>query len=270
ILPDQELPLYGPTLKEAVRQSLERSQLSIHLIGSHYGVIPEEETRSIVQIQSDLAGERNGGFQRIIWMPTGLQTTNPMQQSLIDRFRLSLNGHQRTELLQTKLEDLKVLIAEKINQRLKPAPVDSASLQSEDGPPSLYLICDRQDMDEIRPLEDYLYNQGLDVVLPAIEGDEAQILQDHKENLLMCDAVLIYYGRANEIWLRMKQRELQKIAGYGRTRPLLAKAIYVSGPQTEAKERLRERDALVLKSFEGFTSASIEPLLEQLRKGKGA
>jgi hypothetical protein len=36
-----------------------------------------------------------------------------------------------------------------------------------------------------------------------------------------CDAVLIYYGRANDIWLRIKQQELRKIAGYGRKRPLL-------------------------------------------------
>ncbi|HYE65500.1 MAG TPA: TIR domain-containing protein [Pyrinomonadaceae bacterium] len=270
LLPDQELPLFGPDLQNCVKEYLQRSQLSVHMIGSHYGIIPEEETRSIVQIQSDLAAERNDDFQRIIWMPVGLQTTNPAQQKFIDQFRLSLNGHKSTELLQTKLEDLKTIIADKINKRqqAKPGRGLAASVGSESL--TLYLICDQQDMDEVKPLEDYLYDQGMDVILPAIEGDEAQILQDHKENLLACDAVMIYYGRANEIWMRMKQRELQKLAGYERERPLLAKAIYVGGPPTEAKERLRDRDTLVIKSFAGFNPASVVPFLEQLRHGQGA
>src|SRR4029079_7518470 len=104
---------------------------------------------------------------------------------------------------------------------------------------NVYLICDKQDMHSVRPLEDYLYDRGLDVTLPAIEGDDAQIIQDHKDNLMMCDAALIYYGQAGEIWMRMKQREWQKFA-HGRTAPLAVKAIYISGPPTDSKERVRD------------------------------
>ena len=72
VLPDKELPLQASALHDAVREYLTESQLAIHMIGARYGMIPEDESRSIIQIQHDLAAERGGGLQRLVWMPTGL------------------------------------------------------------------------------------------------------------------------------------------------------------------------------------------------------
>ena len=72
-------------------------------------------------------------------------------------------------------------------------------------------------------------------MLPVFEGDEAQVRQDHEANLAECDAVLIYYGAANELWLRSKLRELQKIAGYGRSKPIVIKAVYIAPPDNTGK-----------------------------------
>jgi len=119
----------------------------------------------------------------------------------------------------------------------------------------------------VTPLEDYLYGYGFNVFLPAMEGDESSIREDHKANLIECDAVLVYYGRASDVWLRMKQRELQKVAGYGRARPLLAKAIYIAGPPTPAKEHVRDHEAVVIKSFDAFSPERLAPFLEKVGKG---
>jgi hypothetical protein len=108
------------------------------------------------------------------------------------------------------------------------------------------------------------------VLLPAFDGDEAQIKEYHKESLMDCDAVLIYYGRANDIWLRMKQRELQKIAGYGRKRPLLGKAIYIGGPPTPPKEHIRDREALIIRNYETFSQGCLEPFFDKVLAAKGA
>ena len=43
ILPNQPLPANKPQLESMVRDCLNRSRLSVHLIGAHYGVIPELE-----------------------------------------------------------------------------------------------------------------------------------------------------------------------------------------------------------------------------------
>jgi hypothetical protein len=268
VLPDKELPLDGAALKRVVEEYLSRSDFSVHLVGERYGVIPEGEERSVVHIQSELAAARGGDFLRLVWMPVGLSSQDERQQRFIDGFLLGRQAQKGTEVLQTKLEDLKVIIHETASRSgvEDPPGADAAGAT----PASLYLICDREDFEAADQLAAYLFEQGVDVVLPATEGDEAQVYEDHKANLMDCDAVLIYYGRANELWLRMKLRELQKVAGYGRDRPLLAKAIYVGAPRTDAKERLRDREAVIVRNYDSFTPESLQTFLAQLRQGKGA
>lgn len=267
VLPDRELPLEGDSLKQVVRDYLGRSDLSVHLIGGRYGIIPEGESRSVVHLQSDLAAARGDGFRQIIWIPTGVQAPDDAaQQRLLDSFRLESNGNRQTEVLQTRLEDLKTFIQDNLSGKVRPAPGARADGRRR----SVYLICDRQDMEAARAVADYLFERGMDVMLPATEGEEALVIQDHKDNLLECDAVLIYYGRANELWLRMKQRELQKLVGYGRAEPLAAKAIYVSGPQTAAKDHLRDHEALIIRDYDAFSPESLGPFVGQVLKGEGA
>lgn len=268
VLPDVELPLRGGALKEAVRDCLRRSELSVHLVGGYYGIIPEEESRSLVEIQCELADEMGGDLRRIVWMPVGLEPRDERQRQFIENFHVNLNGHRRTEVLQTSLEDLKKLLEERTSVRAAPEP-EPAARPAEEEASNVYLICDKEDLAEVTPVADYLYESGFDVVLPAFEGDEAQIRDDHKANLLECDAVMLYFGRGSEIWLRMKQRELQKIAGYGRTKPMLAKAVYLAPPHTPAKEQVRDRESVVVKNFGPFSPDALAPFVERIRKAKG-
>jgi hypothetical protein len=263
VLPDKGLPLIGQAFKREVSDCLSRSQLSVHLIGEHYGIIPEGESRSVIELQNDLAAIEGSKLRRIIWMPVGLQPQDRQQQEFVKQLRLGLSSQQGTDFLETRLEDLKTVIQEKLTRQ------DTIATSSSGDAASVYLICDRQDIDSVKPVEDYLFNKGLDVTLPVTEGDETQMIQDHKDNLMMCDAVMIYYGRAGEIWLRMKQRELQKIAGYGRVEPLAAKAIYITGPPTDSKERIRDHDALVIRNYEAFSPESLQPFLEKVQRAKG-
>jgi hypothetical protein len=127
------------------------------------------------------------------------------------------------------------------------------------------VICDQRDLAETRPLEDFLFDQHFEVTLPVFDGDEAQLRGDHEANLSACDAAIIYYGAGSELWLRAKLRELQKIAGYGRTTPLLAKAVYVATPMTPDKQRFRTHDALVIAAGDTFAAAPLEPFVERLK-----
>ena len=83
----------------------------------------------------------------------------------------------------------------------------------------IYVIHDQRDGDGPAALEDFLFEEGYEVIVPVFDGDEAELRDYHEENLSICDGVLIYYGAGNELWLRRKLREIQKSAGYGRKRP---------------------------------------------------
>jgi hypothetical protein len=268
VLPDRALPLKAYPLQEAVRDYLKRSRLSVHLIGENYGIIPEMETeRSIVRLQEELALERgdNAEFSRLIWMPPGLQPKDERQQKFVAELQNSFTSHNGSELLQVKLEDLKTIIQAKLTQKPKAAPIE----HSEAGPTRIYLICDSQDIDAVEPLRNYLLDQKCEAALPLLEGSQAEVFEDHKENLLLCDAVLIFQGRASEGWLRMKLRELIKLPGYGRTTALCGKLIYLGAPESQSKDRFRTLEAQVIRHYGEFDPASLGPFIAQIKKAKG-
>jgi hypothetical protein len=266
VLPDKPLPLDAPTLQNEVREYLHRSRLSVHCIGAHYGVIPEGESeRSVVQIQEELAAEQassNGassnGFSRLVWMPPGLQAKDARQQSFLAALQANL--------LQVKLEELKTIIHDKLSRH--------GSLQlgeiSTSSQPSIYLVCDSQDLDAIGPLQKYLLAQGYEAILPLFDGHAEEILEDRKQNLLICDAVLVFHGSASEAWLKAQLRELIKLQGLERQKPLLAKAFYLAGPKSPAKERFNTIVAHMIRNYGGFDSQVLAPFLAQLPRSKAA
>ena len=49
--------------------------------------------------------------------------------------------------------------------------------------PSVYLIYDQRDAAAVSPWADFLFEQGLEVMHPVFEGDEAEVREYHEENL---------------------------------------------------------------------------------------
>lgn len=269
VLPDRPLPLVGPEAGEIIRQQLEQCRLSVHLVGRNYGIVPEGATESLVVLQNETAIERGAEeFSRLIWMPPDLATDDERQRKFIESLHVDPRIQEGADILETPLEDFKSAIHRKLRA---PEPEEASGDEIEDGFDAdddlrrIYLICDQRDLDHTLPLEDYLYDMGFEVVVPVFEGDEAQIRKDHEENLVVCDAVLYYYGAGNELWLRRKLREMQKSAAFGRTKPLRGKAIYVALPETPQKRRVRTREAIVIPQQQAFDPAALEPFIRQLQ-----
>ena len=289
VLPDRPLPLVGFELAEVVREQLGRSRLSIHLIGRGYGVVPDGATESVVALQNELAIERGStdgpggtggapatgraGFSRLVWLPAGLETDDERQRKLIERLRTDVRSQESGDLLETTLEDFKTVLV----RHLRP-PEETAQGQADgpagtageaagpgDGLLRVYLVCDQRDLGATAELEDLLFDRGFEVILPVFDGDEAQVRRDHEESLVVCDAVLLYWGHASDLWLRRKLREVQKSAGFGRKAPFRAKAIYLAPPEDPAKERLRTHEATVLKGSSAFSPEVLETFFEQMR-----
>jgi hypothetical protein len=268
VLPDRPLPLIAPELDTIVREELGRSTLSIHLVGKNFGVVPEGAVQSLPELQQVLASRRGaaGGFASVIWIAKDLEVEDERQRKFIDRLQTDPDVHATAELLEIPLEDLKTLIYRKL---LPPAPSEKTS-----GSPyeltRVYLLCDRDDVDAAAPVTDYLFGQGYEVILPIFDEDEAQARIEHEESLKSADAILIFYGAGNEVWLRRQFRELQRSAGLGRQKPWLARGIYVAGPPTPQKERLRTLEATVLhEPPDGFHASAVAAFLAEIAKAKG-
>ncbi len=269
VLPDRPLPLLAEESEAVVREQLERCRLAVHLIGRNYGIVPEGATESLVAIQNELAVAHGatGELTRLIWMPADLATDDERQQRFLEHVRTDPRIQQGADILEGPLEDFKSAIHKKLEPPEEAeTPPEPAGGDEDDSLRRIYLICDQRDLDSeaTAPLEDHLYDAGLEGITPVFEGDEAQVRKDHEENLVECDAILFFYGAGNELWLRRKLREMQKSAAYGRTRPLLAKAIYVAAPETPKKKRLRTREAAVIPLQPSFEPTALAPFVAQL------
>jgi hypothetical protein len=268
VLPDRTLPLLKTELELAGRAALRHCRLSVHLLGRNYGIVPEGAEESLVVLQNILAKERgaSGNFSRLLWIPRDLHVEDPRQQAFLEQLRTDPELGKGADLLETSIEDLKTCIYQQLALIEKMEKRGGEQLREESELLRIYLLCDQRDQEQVAPVQNYLFDQGFEVTLPAFEGEAQELREDHEENLRTCDAVLIYYGAANDLWLRKQLREIQKSAGYGREQPLRVKAICVALPKTPQKEQLRTREALVLSQLEGFTPESVQPFLTELRK----
>jgi hypothetical protein len=271
ILPDKELPFISPNYEDAVRECVGRAKLSVHLIGCSYGIIPEGAgNRSIVRLQNEIAAERSHDetFSRLLWMPIGITTQEEAQAQFIEKLRTDAATQKGAELLQTPLEELKTVIQLRLsNNGHRP----EAELARE-MPPKIYLIFDKRDVEGIVPLNDYLaVEKNYQVLLPLIDdegADDMQAFDIHKDNLVQCDAVLIYYGNANQVWFEHKRRDLKKLAGFDRKSLLPAEAIYVAAPKTAHKQLFNSPNILIIKNFGDFSPAALETFLARIQTAK--
>ncbi len=263
VVPDKELPLQGPKLIETVTEYLRQARLSVHLIGAHYGIVPELEDRSIVRIQHDLAEARsdNSQFKRLIWLPSDLKPKESRQQAFIEYLSNSPVALKNAELLREKLEDLKTVI----QNQLASLQVKPAQEMTDAGQTYIYLICEQRDFDAIQPLYQYLYESGSEVMLPAT-GENA--IEENQQNLRDCDALLVYFGHGSERWLRTQFSEISKVVD--RARPMLAKAVYVAPPGSQPKELFMTREAIVIKNLGDFHPDNLAAFLQKIREAKGA
>ena len=269
ILPYGQLSLVAPVLKEDVSQFMKESQLSIHLVGNNYGIIPEGSEKSIVEIQNEIGASVSisDNLPRLIWVPEDTDPGDERQKLFLQKL---LTGSKEAipgaDIIKGSIEDFKSIMHDKLNamkETEEAAPEDVVE-EEVSSRKMVYLICDMQDLNIITPFEDFLFNNGVEVVLPIFEGDETAIREDHIENLKNCTAVIIFYGNGNELWLRTKMRDFMKISGYGRTKPLAFKGVYLAAPATVAKQRFRTLEAEVINGIEQLPENELKNLLSKL------
>jgi protein kinase-like protein/uncharacterized protein DUF4062 len=255
VLPDAPLPMLSRDAEAVVRDCLEKCTIAVHLLGRHYGVTPEDSSESIQALQVRLTAEGAGSrdLQRLIWMAGIGDAVDERQRIFIQRVQEDPLLHHQAEVIEGNLN----LLKKDLIRRLSPPeekPKVAPPVKAVGGAPKLYLICDQKDEADVEALEDYLFDQGMEVSLPAFDGDDEAAAALHQENLLTCDAVMIYYGAAPKAWVDIKLRELLKAAGYGRPTPIQVQAVYIAPPDDRRKERFRSHQASVIRQGSEFST----------------
>ncbi|MDQ1354583.1 MAG: hypothetical protein QG657_4892 [Acidobacteriota bacterium] len=276
VLPEQSLPLVHEEFIKTVDNLLEQCGISIHILGEDYGVVPDKTDKSVVYLQYERSAERirKGSLKRLVRLPLTCNETDERMLVFLEKVKTEMkeNTDPNDYIIETSLDDMGSLILKKLrkieeekrkNKEKEKAP--GTAEPSGKGPSLVYLICDRMDVDHITELEDLLFESGCEVIIPVFDGNEEELIADHRENLKSCDAALIYYGEGNELWIRSITRDLTKIDGYGRTHPLNLRGVFLAPPAGKPKERFRLHDTLIIDGMQGFSPGLMQPFLEKLK-----
>lgn len=258
VLPNHTLTGTVQELEKSIVKDLNESQFSIHLIGAAYGEIPEGTDRSIVDIQNSLAAdksqqakEKNEDFARLIWISPNLSNASEKQRAFIEKIKRDVEAQEGAEILQTPLEDFKNIMREELLESHEKRIFDDTQGRS------IYLVHDRVDQNDIKPIAEIIERSGFKVIMPAFEGELLELRKKHIENLRSFDAAIIYKGKVNEQWVRMKVLDLLKAPGFGRKKPIIGKAIYAAPGSLFNKDSFATHD---LRVIEGDREKSLESL----------
>jgi hypothetical protein len=258
VLPTQTLPSVSNDIERIVRRDLEDCSMSIHLIGNNYGDIPEGGSRSVADLQhiiaaekSQEAGKKNTTFQRLIWISPNLSHTSERQKSFIETIKRDVELQEGAEILETPLEDFKNIIREELLESIDRKAV------KETGGRAIYLLYDKEDHDNVKPYVDLIEKSGFHVLIPTFNGELLEQRIKHMENLRALDAAIIYKGKTSEQWVRMKALDIMKAPGFGRKKPIVAKAILAPLNGINNREPF---DGQNFRFIEGDATHSVESL----------
>ncbi len=237
VLPNHTLPTQLSELEESIRKDLEECSLSVHLIGNSYGEIPAGSDRSIVDMQNAISSEvarkkkaARQEFSRLIWIAQNLKNASDRQKSFIENIKRDTEAQEGAEILQNPLEDFKNIMREELLESQERRSLDDSASKS------IYLVHDRLDQAEVKPFKEMIERSGFKVLEPAFEGELLDVRKRHIDNLRNFDGAIIFKGKVNDQWVRMKVLDLLKAPGFGRMKPIAGKAILSSGESSTISE----------------------------------
>ncbi len=243
ILPLINLPNDGERIESLVRNYLERSVLSIHLMGAFYGELIKKSKHSLIDLQNKIVREyvenSDTGRKRIIWIPSDLKITDQRQSLYLNRLKRD-ESKENTEIIEAPIEVFKTVLRNKLNEIEQPGTTRS-------GNKKVYLIYENQHKAELMRTVEMLTEKNIDILRINSEDQQKGLITAHKQNLVDADAVLIYQGNSHKLWLNSKVQDLVKAPGFGRGKPFLSIGIVTTDTIDDNITRFLQ-DARIIKS----------------------
>jgi hypothetical protein len=280
VLPDRRLPTDEEEYVAAVEVLLARCALSIHLVGQNYSAVPDGPSgKSVGILQNELAAARcrSGGLKRLIWLPQGTTSTNPVHRAVIEALPHDAQALFGADLIAGDIEELRTAIHATLRKIEQPEPEHregggaDAEPSARESARRIYFICDDKDRKASVPVRKLCKQLGLDVALPAFEGDAAEVRKTNEQNLADCDVVFVFYGAGDAAWKRAIDNELRKMAGYrgGKSRPPIF--TYLAEPRTGDKQDLIDMEELgLIDGLDGLAERAMTEFLQQMTEPPAA
>ena len=271
VCPENILPDTTDELKDSVIKYLDQSFLSIHIFGNTYGELLKNSEISAPDFQNKIAADYYENykvrrkdnpflFSRLIWMSPDLKIQNETQRHFIEQLKRDSEALRGASLIQTPLEYFKTIIMSEIKS-VHHGPA-SESLQKRGT--RIYLVHESPSFDKISDISIFLSTQGFEIIHSPKLTEEKNLLKKHRQNLVDCDAVLIYFDSSDEFWLKSKINDIVKAPGFGRAKPFITKAVYLDSPHSVPDEYFYNRGIIPIHGTNEFSIELLSVFIEKI------
>ena len=266
IAPTAALPNTVEELSARLAAELTGSALSVHLLGSRFGVLPEgEEVRSVPQIQFEHAAS----VRRLVWIPEDMPQPEPRQQRFLEQ--IEAESCDNVEPVRSGRQAFVQHVKDVMEELARPPKEQILGK-------AVYLVSDESDLvsPHLREIRNCLLHHGFRVEFPAFDGDIAELRAMEEQNLRETNAALIYYGTAKDRWIKTRRSDILKVLSTLELSANYQRALYLCSPRTPPKvgnymglpnNRLQEPGApplLILGDCSDYTCDELSPLLAAL------
>jgi hypothetical protein len=241
--PEQDIPLNSAVAE--IDAALAAAEISIHVLGEKAGEAPEDQL-PMVKLQLARATEKtskdqSAKFHRIVWAPslwvvpgTGNQGTRETS-----RHPVEVLARFDRQLATDKVEgDTLSKFVDYVNQHLMAIapirPIDA--VMEKGGEIRLYLHHCEADSDYALDLAQALQQRKLEALLPAFDGPDSEIKSFNGKQLAECDAVVLCWASASEVWVRAEASGLRDWHQLGRKQQFFYRAVVAAPPPGARKK----------------------------------
>jgi hypothetical protein len=268
VLPHRELPSDEAACRAEVAKLLERSALSVHLLGASPGMVPDGSEDSVVVVQNALAVERArvAPLQRVVSLADSTVSKSARYQQFLEAMRRDAELQFRAELISADLEAVKGAVQAALARLEAPSPAAEALSANA---VTVYVIFDERDRKATVALRKSLAARGLTVQTPVFEGPAKEVREANEQRLAGCDGVLVFYGSGTDAWKASVDSDLRKAAALRPGRRLSRVFIWLAEPATGAKaDAIDMAEPNVIDGLSGFSEELLEPIVTSLLEAR--
>jgi hypothetical protein len=232
--PEESIPLDSTAAATRfIDESLEGADVSIHLLGEKPGLATDDvQATPIVKLQMMRAASHaanDGEFQRVIWAPKVLsETTDRDPLAVMADFDAMLP----TDAIDgSELSKFREFVIQRLAERAGPRPIEIGEIEG----PKVYIYYRREDEDYALSVAEALLARQIEPHFPIFDGADTEITDWHKRQLVECDAVVVCWADAGEVWVSQQTPEWKDWRKLGRDKNFVCRGV-IAGPPSERKQ----------------------------------
>lgn len=272
--PDAEMPS-DASAKEFIRNALAGTELSIHLLGEKAGWTPED-CEPIVPLQLKMASDAQS--RRIIWAPRIIveEPSQVAEGAARDPFAVLAKFDRKLDsdtIDGSEISAFAQFVIQHLDKNVPPVP----DIEAIEPNARVYLYHRPEDTQYAVEIAKALAQRGIQPVFPAFEGDPAELAALHRQELAECDAVVLCWANAAEVWVKSQARELKNWRELGRDKRFACRGLVAGPPPGQRKDLLvqlpprNEIDVVVdLTGSETLVPEALDPLIRATQPPKDA